>query len=141
MTIDIRTEQEFNSYARNRGYRLTLVKFGAKWCQPCQQIKVLYDDLSRRHVDIQFLAVDVDALPLVAALNQVNSVPQILVFKNGIKTNETMVGAKPHDLVQIVKQNSIFGGPPSPPPPPPPAVTKFDYNFAPNNFAKSCVIL
>lgn len=106
MTIDVHTEQEFHKYVNDRRYKATIVKFSANWCPPCKLIKPFYDDLSHRHADIQFLNVDVDNLRMVAALNDVHAMPTFLVFKNGVRTQEAVLGAKQNELEQIVKKYS-----------------------------------
>lgn len=61
--------------------RVVVVKFGATWCPPCQRLKPALEALAAdaSFSDCLFLDVDVDALPDVAATNDIRTVPVVLV--------------------------------------------------------------
>lgn len=106
MVLEIRSEEEFHRLINDRRYKASIVKFFAPWCKPCQSIGPVFDQLAREHHQIQFLAVNVDSFPLLAALNDVHALPTFCVFGNGAKIHENIMGIKHEDLHRVVKKFS-----------------------------------
>lgn len=79
------------------------IKVGATWCQPCKMIDSLLPKVEEELKDkATIIKIDVDESPEVAAYLNVNSVPTIVVFKDGVETNRLM-GVKPvSELVALV---------------------------------------
>lgn len=62
-----------------------LVDFHAEWCGPCKMIAPVVNELSREMKGkARFLKVDVDKNPEAAASYQIQGVPTLIVFKNGM---------------------------------------------------------
>ena len=106
MVLEIRSEEEFHRLINDRRYKASIVKFFAPWCKPCQSIGPVFDQIAREHHQIQFLAVNVDSFPLLAALNDVHALPTFCVFGNGAKIHENIMGIKHEDLHRVVKKFS-----------------------------------
>lgn len=106
MVLEIRSEEEFHRLINDRRYKASIVKFFAPWCKPCQSIGPVFDQIAREHHQIQFLAVNVDSFPLLAALNDVHALPTFCVFGNGAKIHENIMGVKHEDLHRVVKKFS-----------------------------------
>ena len=79
-----------------------LVLFWATWCGHCRLLLPIVDDLATEYSGlIKFAKIDLDKCPGLASQYQVQSVPIMIVFKNGQLVNR-LLGAVPKD--QIVHQ-------------------------------------
>jgi thioredoxin 1 len=84
----------------------TLVDFFAEWCGPCKMMKPILSELKTKLGDgITILKIDVDKSPKAAAAYQIQSMPTLLLFKNGdIKWRQSGV-VQTNELIKIVEQH------------------------------------
>lgn len=67
-----------------------LVDFWANWCGPCRMLGPVLEQLAADRPDVTVAKVDVDEnMPLAAAYG-VESIPMLLVFKNGQLVNKSI---------------------------------------------------
>ena len=81
-----------------------LVKFGAEWCGPCRMIAPVLEEIFAEegaHFDV--VDVDVDQCPEVAAKYGIQTIPLMILFKNGEKLDQFGTLQK-EDIVARVKQ-------------------------------------
>ena len=66
-----------------------LVDFWAAWCGPCRMLAPVLEDLSGRE-DFKIVKVDVDAEPALAMRFGIESIPTLLLFRNGQLVNRSV---------------------------------------------------
>lgn len=71
-----------------------LVDFFANWCAPCRAMSAVVDEIAEEHPEIKVCKVNVDEQPQLAARFSVESIPTMIVFKNGKAVNSS-VGSLP----------------------------------------------
>ena len=64
--------------------KTVVVDFYAEWCEPCKQVpSILKEVKSELRRNVKIVKVDVDKNPLIVSQFQVQSIPTVIVFKNG----------------------------------------------------------
>ena len=85
----------------------TLVDFFATWCGPCRMQAPILEDVKKRMGDqANILKVDIDQNQAVAERYNVQSIPTIIVFKNGEALWRTWVCSRPMFLRQSFANTS-----------------------------------
>jgi len=76
-----------------------LVDVWADWCGPCKAIAPIVEELAREYEGrLTVMKLDVDENPRTASTYQVQSIPTLLVFKDG-RLAERIVGAVPKQMI------------------------------------------
>lgn len=76
-----KTEEAFDQ-AISTGF--TVVDIFATWCGPCKILSPVLDEISAEMEGVaDFYKVDVDILPSIAQRYTVNTVPTIIIFRDG----------------------------------------------------------
>ena len=77
-----------------------LVDFWAAWCGPCRMVSPVVEKLAREFAGrIKVVKLDVDAAPDVAARYQVQSIPLLVLHRDGAEVDRR-VGALPEPALR-----------------------------------------
>jgi thioredoxin 2 len=77
-----------------------VVDFWAAWCGPCRMISPVLEDLAKRHAGhVKVVKVDVDANPGLATRFGAQSIPLLVVIREG-KEVDRVVGALPRAALE-----------------------------------------
>ncbi|MDR0852066.1 MAG: thioredoxin [Clostridiales Family XIII bacterium] len=79
-----------------------LIDFWAAWCGPCRMVSPIVDELAEEHPEIKVGKVDVDAQGALAAQFNVMSIPTLIAFKNGKKTNQTLGVHSKEEILALI---------------------------------------
>ena len=72
-----------------------LVDFWAAWCGPCRMVTPIVERVARDHAGrMKVVKLDVDAAPEIAARHGAQSIPLLVVFRDGQEVDR-LVGAVP----------------------------------------------
>ena len=92
---------EFNDLIANN--ELVFADFFAQWCGPCKMLAPSIEKLADEHPEVKVLKIDVDQENGLAMQYGVQSIPTLIVFKNGQPVNRQM-GFMPYEaLEQMLK--------------------------------------
>lgn len=91
---EVKKTEEFEKNI-NSG-KVCVVDFFTTWCGPCRIVAPVLESISKENKDenVIFFKVDCDVLGKLADDFGVRSVPTIIIFKDGKKVGDLLVGRK-----------------------------------------------
>lgn len=95
-TVDL-NQQTFESTLSENG--IVIVDWWASWCGPCMAFAPVYESVSSRHQDIVFAKVDTEAEMELSAAAQIQSIPTLMIFRDGVLVFR-QAGALPEDALE-----------------------------------------
>lgn len=97
MSVEIKASEFDEKVKNSKG--LVVVDFFATWCSPCRMLGKVLDEVSKEITDIPFYKVNVDTASDLAASFGIESIPVLIVFKDGQKIHQ-VVGFQDADAVK-----------------------------------------
>jgi len=76
-----------------------LVDFYADWCGPCRMLSPVLEELARETPEARIVKIDVDKSPEIAAKYGVNSIPMLVLFKDG-EPKSQIIGLAPKSTLR-----------------------------------------
>lgn len=76
-----------------------LVDFNATWCPPCRALHPTLEAMAEDNSDYKIVTVDIDAERALAASYGVNSIPCLIVFRDG-KETDRRIGLQPRKRLE-----------------------------------------
>lgn len=96
---------ENNDLTEAKGEEIAVVDFSATWCGPCQMLAPIIDELSDEMDDVAFYNVDTDANMSLAIEFGVQSIPNVVILKNGKLADRSIGFVQKAQLKQFIEKN------------------------------------
>jgi thioredoxin 1 len=91
--------EDFEKDVKNND-KPVVVDFWAEWCGPCKQLGPIFESVSEKLQDkLAFFKCNVDNNQEVAVNNGVQSIPTMIVFREGEEVDR-IIGSMPEDVLK-----------------------------------------
>ena len=94
-------EKDFETLIKEKKDLPTFVDFNATWCGPCRALKPQLKKICKDN-NFNFISVDVDENPDLSEKYEVQSLPYVVLYKNGEKVFD-FIGVKEEKITEAVE--------------------------------------
>ena len=91
------TKENFNETIKNK----ILVDFNAKWCGPCRMMKPILEEIEKEK-NITIAEVDIDENEDLALQYNINSIPCLILFENGIEKTRSIGLKEKETIIELI---------------------------------------
>ncbi|MEA3414333.1 MAG: thioredoxin [Nanoarchaeota archaeon] len=97
------TNGEFESFIKEG---IVLIDFFAEWCMPCMMMLPILEDVAEEFKDkLKIGKVNVEDNADIAQKQEVGSIPNFIVFKDGKKIDQFMGSMTQDELTEKIKEH------------------------------------
>lgn len=82
-----------------------VVDFFADWCGPCKMLSPILEKLSTVNSAVEFYKINIDENPAISDEFEVQSIPNIVIFKNGQAVDRSIGFKSEQQLQEIIDRN------------------------------------
>ncbi|WP_151640978.1 co-chaperone YbbN [Corynebacterium sp. 11A] len=100
-TIEL-NENNFQDTVTGKG--IVLVDCWAAWCGPCRAFKPTFEKASEEHTDATFGTLDTENNQGLAAALEIQSIPTLMIFRDGILVYREAGALPPAALEDLITQ-------------------------------------
>jgi thioredoxin 1 len=84
-----------------------IVKFGASWCNPCEQLTIELEKIAENYSAVKVIYVDTDVQKTITYQNNISSLPTMQFYKNGVQVSAPVMGRKTQAEVRNMIKNNF----------------------------------
>lgn len=95
----IKNKEEFNEVIKKDK---VVIDFYADWCGPCKMLSPILEEVAREE-QVDIWKVNVDEQEELAREYGIMSIPTVIVFKQGEKTNKNVGYMDKEELLELMK--------------------------------------
>lgn len=83
-----------------------LVDFWATWCGPCKMMAPAVEEVSQNMDELKVVKMDVDQNPVTANMYGIQSIPTLILFKDGEPLGK-LVGFRPANQIEAALKGAL----------------------------------
>lgn len=99
------TDENFEAEVLNSDQPV-LVDFWATWCGPCRAVAPVIEELAGEYENVKFGKLDIDSSRATAMKYDVQSIPTMIIYRNGEPVERTM-GAQPKSALAKLIDSAV----------------------------------
>ena len=101
--IEIKTIEKFDEATKSG---LVLADFWATWCGPCRMLLPVLEEISGEEHNFEIVKINVDDAAEIAEKYSIQSVPTLILFKEGKEVASRSGFMSKSALLQWIEENS-----------------------------------
>ncbi|KAI9207104.1 thioredoxin-like protein [Polychytrium aggregatum] len=101
--IEIIADDQFNTLSSDA--IVTVANFHATWADMCKDMNEVFDELSRKFPNLQYLKIEAEEFPEISEKLEISSVPTFIFISSG-KELDRVEGANAPKLTSLVEKHS-----------------------------------